>query len=126
MEIINDLKELQRLDVEIPQMEIDKEGKICGGFAAMAPVDEEAYGTNTPCSMMSNIECRSGDNSNCKSGQNISCKSQCNPKGNSGSNLSCKVGCNIDSKSQSEDKQTEQKKDIGLNAVFPSGFSLLF
>ena len=124
MEIINDLKELQRLDVEIPQMEIDKEGKICGGFAAMAPVDEEAYGTNTPCSMMSNIECRSGDNSNCKSGQNIRCKSQCNPKGNSGSNLSCKVGCNIEGKSG--DKQTEYKKDVSQNIVFPSDFALLF
>lgn len=124
MKIISDFKKLHQLEVDIPQMEIDREGKIRGGFTAMAMVDEEAYGLNTPCSTMSNIECKSSDNTNCKPGQNISCKSQCNPKGDSGSNLSCKVGCNIEGKS--DDKQTEYKKDVSPNIVFPSGFALLF
>ena len=122
MRIKNEIKNLHNLEIEIPQMETDKEGKIRGGFAAMAMVDEEAYGTNISCNIMCNFQCKDGCNSDCNIMCNMGCNGGCNEK----CNPKCNHGCNIDCTSQPTDKPTDEKNAVGVASLFPTSFYLLF
>ena len=123
MRLTHEIKHLRHLEVDIPQMETDKEGKIRGGFAAMATMDEEMYTSNIGCNYGCNMQCNDQCNTSCKAGCNSGCNYNCNEKCNTGCKSGCNVNCNTTAPTES--KSSEQGQ-YGAAALFPSSFSLLF
>lgn len=113
MKLKREFKELSKLMMDIPTLESSSEGKLRGGFYAVATSPVGMFASQNSC----DNGCQNGCNDGCVSG----CQDGCNNTCQNG----CKKGCVIDYTTTAPTNPTNTGKTNGIGTPM-FGFSFVF